>query len=269
MERRKGFYAILQYSPVPERFEFVNFGVVLVVPEDRYIGIRFSKSQKRIEKLFGRQSKVFLDALKAGLEKRLRLEFAKASNLEHLISFAQKRANSIRISEFLPIAVEAPEADLSDLFDSLVGDDPVVDRAPRVTTKLREELRKAGIFHYVDEHPDPVDLPEHGVTVSAPFGYQNGSYNLVDAMRLGADSGNALKEAGKRAIEGQLLASHYANKVDRKRLVVVGDFARQRDEFYRTISDLMEQHKVRLYRLDDLAPLLNDIEKNGRLHATA
>jgi len=268
MERRKGFYAILQFCPIPERFEFINLGVVLVVPNEHYIGIRFSKGYRRVEKLFGPQRKIFLDALKEGFKQRLLLEFSKSNNLEHLEQFARKRANSMRVSDFLPIAVEQPDADLEALFESLVGEDPVSERTPRVATKLKETFRKAGLVHYIDEHPEPVELPEHGVTVSVPFGYQNGAYNLVDAMRLSPNSGEALKEAGKRALEGQLLEKHFAHSPAQKRLVVVGDFSRQNEPFYRTVSELMQQHRVKLYRLDDLNPLLSDIEVNGRLHST-
>ena len=41
-----------------------------------------------------------------------------------------------------------------------------------------------------------------------------------------------------------------------------------KEPFYRTVSELMQQHRVKLYRLDDLNPLLSDIEANRRLHAS-
>jgi Protein of unknown function (DUF3037) len=48
MSSNQGYYAILQFSPKPERLEFLNVGVVLFVPERNFVGVRFSKSLKRV-----------------------------------------------------------------------------------------------------------------------------------------------------------------------------------------------------------------------------
>jgi hypothetical protein len=61
MSRFQGKYALVQYCPVPERLEFVNIGLLLVVPESSYLEIRFAKGQTRVERLFGKQSKAHLD----------------------------------------------------------------------------------------------------------------------------------------------------------------------------------------------------------------
>lgn len=146
MERQKGFYAILQFSPIPERFEFVNIGVFLAVPQKNFIEVRFSKTHKRLERLFGKQHGQYLQSLKEGFAKRLRFEFLESPNSERFERFGRNRANEIRLSQIFPIAVENPEADLDDLFDKLVGEDVIQRRERRIASQLKDELRRDSIL---------------------------------------------------------------------------------------------------------------------------
>lgn len=266
MKRQNGYYAIIQYSPVPERLEFLNIGMLLVVGAQNYVGIKFSSGMSRIERLFGKQSKTYLDAVKASLHFRLSEELSRNTSIEYLSEFSQKRANGIRLSAFMPIAVSDANEELKLLFRELVGEDEPVRREPRIRRKLRDCFLKNGVEHYLQD-PDPIDLPEYGIRVDVPFGYQNGCYNLIDGMRLSVAPGDSLREAGKRAMEGALIWKHFESASNQRRLVIVGDFAKQTPEFYKAVRDQLEESKVKLYRLDDLNPLVADIKENATLHA--
>lgn len=266
MERKHGKYALVQYCPVPERLEFLNIGVALVVPSIQYIGIKFAKGHSRIEKVFGKQPKPYLDAVKEGFANRLRLELGRAHSEGSFSDFARKRANDVRLSPLMPVMVDDPEADLKRLFVELVGDDEPSQREPRIRRKLREAFVQHRVEHYLDKAPE-VELPEYGLKIHVPFGYQNGCYNLVDGMRLPSSVSDGLREAGKRAMEGSLIWKHFAGRPDRKRLVVVGDFHEQSNAFYHAVEDQMAEANVKLYRMDDLRPLLHDIEENASLHS--
>lgn len=266
MHRQSGKYALVQFSPVPERLEFFNVGVVLIVPELSFVDIRLSKGQGRIERVFGKQPKGYVDAVKEGFGHRLKLELARNMDPEFIAEFSARRANSIRLSPLMSVMVSDPAAELDQLFLELVGDDEPMPREPRIRQKLRNAFAIRGVSHYLDD-PEPIELSEYGVKVNVPFGYQNGCYNLVDGMRLSANSGDSLREAGKRAMEGNLIWKHFAKADVKKRLVVVGDFSNQSNEFFHAVSDQMQSANVRLHRLDSLDPLLADIEANGQLHA--
>jgi hypothetical protein len=67
-------------------------------------------------------------------------------------------------------------------------------------------------------------------------------------------------------MEGGLVWKHFQDMDVQKRLVVVGDFSNQSNEFYHAVSEQMEGAHVKLHRLDDLRPLLNDIKQNAALH---
>ena len=269
MERQSGQYALVQFSPFPERMEFLNIGLVLIVPSLEFIGIRFARGQARLERAFGRQSKSYLDAIKASFENRLRAELAKFPHGKSFSEFARRRANDVRISQFLPVMISDVLADFDHLFDELVGEDERPVREPRIRRRLREAFSANKVEQFLDK-PEEIDLPEYGLRVNVPYGYQNGCYNLIDGMRLSASVSEGLREAGKRSLEGGLIWKHFEGGSERKRLVVVGDFSQQSNAFYHAVKDQFAESHVRLHRLDDMRPLLNDIienaEEHGKIH---
>lgn len=264
MSKFQGKYALVQYCPVPERLEFVNIGLLLVVPDQPYLEIRFAKGQTRIERLFGKQSKAHLDLVKASFRSRLLDQFKLDPHGKHFDEFAARRANEIRLSPLQPILVSNASADFDELFASLVGDQDPIRREPPIRRKLREAFIKHGVESLLDK-PDEIDLPEYELSLSVPFGYQNGCYNLIDGMRLPPQPAEGLKEAGKRAIEGSLIWKHF-EQGPRKKLVVVGDFSRQSNGFYNAVRDQFSQAHVGLYRLDDMKPLYEDIQLQAKAH---
>gem|GEM_PF-932557 len=269
-ERHHGRYALVQFSPVPERLEFINIGLVLIVPSLEFVGIRFARGQARLERAFGRQSKSYLDALKASFEIRLRGELVNAPDGSSFDEFARRRANDVRVSRLLPIMVSNGEYDFAHLFAELVGEDDRPVREPRIRRRLREAFSANKVEQFL-ERPDEIDLPEYGMKVNVPYGYQNGCYNLIDGMRLSASVSEGLREAGKRSLEGGLIWKHFEGGAGCKRLVVVGDFAQQSNAFYHAVKEQFEDSNVRLHRLDDMRPLLNDIlenaEEHGKIHS--
>lgn len=264
MEHYQGKYALVQFCPVPERLEFLNIGLALVVPELNFIGVRFARGHSRIDRAFGRQPKSYLDAIKDSFESRLRSELMRSPHGAGFDEFVQKRANDIRVSRLQPVQVSDVEADFERLFDELVGDDDRIVREPRVRQKLRDAFRQHKVEQFLDS-PEDVDLPEYGLKVSVPYGYQNGCYNLIDGMRVPANVSEGLREAGKRSMEGGLIWRHFEHG-QCKRLVVVGDFSQQPNAFYNAVKEQFEASNVRLHRLDDMRPLLKDILENADEH---
>jgi len=265
MQRKSGKYALVQFCPVSERLEFLNIGVVLAVPDLAYVGVRFARDNARIDRVFGKQPHAFVDAWKESFEVRLRSEFSGDCDDQRIPAFASKRANGMRISPVLPIMVEDPDIELERLFAELVDIEAPDAREPRIRSKLRKAFADHGVAHYLDK-PDTISLPEFDIKITAPFGYRNGSYNLIDGVRVTENVADRMREVGKKAFEGRLLWRHFENADVRRRLVVVGDFARISNGFFHAVSVEMEDANVKLYRLDDMRPLLEDIEANAALH---
>ena len=117
----------------------------------------------------------------------------------------------------------------------------------------------------LDPKPAVVNLPE-GISVQTPFAYQNGAYNMIDGLQLNRDPKAAMREVGLRAFEGARLWKHTANSDHPTRLVAVADVGEQSEEFYEAVQEELFRNDVRLYRLDQLDPLIDDIEANSAAH---
>lgn len=257
MEQHQGKYALVQYCPVPERLEFLNIGLVLVVPEIAHVKVRFARGQARLDRAFGRQPKGYLDTLKVSFGERLRNELSNFRGDAAFDEFVQKRANEMRVSRLQSVCISDPLRDFDRLFEELVGDDEPASREPRMRRKLREAFVLHNVEHILDS-PGDVELPEFGLRIHVPYGYQNGCYNFIDGMRLSASVSDGLREAGKRAMEGGLIWKHF-QEGPCKRLVVVGDFSQQSNEFYHAVQSQFDEANVKLHRFDDMRPLLKDI----------
>lgn len=264
MEHHQGKYALVQFCPIPERLEFLNIGLVLVVPDLAFVGVRFARGQSRIDRAFGRQPRSYLEAIKASFQERLRGELLNGMRESSFEEFSQKRANEIRVSRLLPVMVSDADRDFESLFDELVGEDEPAPREPRIRRKLREAFVSNRVEQLLD-NPGDVELPEYGVKIHVPYGYQNGCYNFIDGMRLSANVGDGLREAGKRSMEGGLIWKHFEHGPC-KRLVVVGDFSQQSNEFFNAVRSQFDESNVKLHRLDDIRPLLKDILENAEVH---
>ena len=150
------------------------------------------------------------------------------------------------------------------LFERLVGDVPRMKRGRRPSSKVADAFRLRGVDKLLVK-PEPVYLPG-GVKIDAPFAYQNGAFNLIEAVSLAGDPDKVLNRASPHMIEGELLYQQTAF-ADPKRLVVVGDEADAQDAgFLDMVLSQMERHHVRFYTIDDIDPLVNDIRANYAIH---
>ncbi|MHB0784399.1 DUF3037 domain-containing protein [Bradyrhizobium sp. 5.13L] len=266
MFERQGYYALLQYSDAPERLEYVNIGVALFVPSQKEVLVRFSSGLRRVERLFGKQPHGFLNLLKTDFVSRLS-QF-KDANYERLAQFANSRVNKIRIAGIKPILIERdPQMEIDDLFNELVGEDEVITRRKKVAAELKEKFTDAGVDLFL-EKPQPIQLPQ-GVTVDVPYAYQNGAYNLIDPVRLNGEGVDPLAQASERAVKGQWLWQFSRRHGHLKQLVVVGDFSSTDESFRRAVAQMMAEHSVRLYDLERIDMLVEDIRKNAQLHGRA
>jgi len=52
----KGYFSLVQYCPDVARQEAVNVGVVLLCPEQKFIGVKITPGNQRIRRFFWRRS---------------------------------------------------------------------------------------------------------------------------------------------------------------------------------------------------------------------
>lgn len=258
--KKQGHYSVIQYSEYPERIEFVNAGIVLFANDPLRVIVRFGHPQKRIQKMFGVRVDSHFDLACLSLENRIKQDFSRSWDEESINRFISMRANKFRMAPLRSVLVENAEEIADQLLSQLVTSDRVRPRAERVQAKLKRKFEVEGVLPLLDK-PEPVPLPQ-GVVVNAPFAYQNGSYNLVNAVSLSGTPDAALERASKLAVEGQWL---FESESRAKKLVVVGDLNNQQDNFVNAIELAFAKHDVKFYRMDRISELISDIKKNASI----
>lgn len=258
----QGYFSLVQYSEIPERAEFVNIGVIVFASASVFV--KFSQRPRRAERTFGVYLGDHFQHLKESMEDRLRYEFGNGWDKEKIEKFIALRSGKVRLSPIRSVLVKDPEELVQQLFDKLVGEVARAPRGQRVSTKLAQAFRANGVEDFLVK-PDPVQL-SGGVKIEVPFAYQNGAFNLIDAVSLSGAPDKALDRVSPRMIEGELLYQESA-LAQPARLVVVGDDAdAQESDFVNMISEQMARHHVRFYTLHEIEPLVSDIRRNYVLH---
>ena len=262
MDDNQGYFSLVQYAEFPERAEYVNIGVVVFARSYPHVFVKFSQRPRRVQAAFNVNLGVHFDLLQVSLSNRLKVEFSKGWSKSSIEDFIKQRSGKVRLSPIRSVFVKDPSRSLDDLFAQLVGEAKPVVRGQRARTKLANALKVAGVDVLL-EKPDPVQLSS-GVKIDAQYGYQNGAFNLIEAISLAGDPDKALNKASPHMIEGGLL---FRESLNQKRLVVIADEAESHDAgFIDMVSNQMEQHQVRFYTLSHIDPLVADIRANYALH---
>lgn len=259
-----GYYAIIQYSETPESGEFVNIGVALFSSQGKRADVRFSPSARRIKRLFGNgPTPQKYQHLTESFERSIAAEIQSGRSKEQLDKFIRMRTGKIRMTPLRSVLVSDRMLTLQELFDSFVPEPPSGPaRGPKVQTLLKKTLEEHKVIQFLDEKPQPVHLFD-GVSISAPFGYQNGAYNLIYPVSLKEDLGAAVDNAAPLAIRGQQL---WERSMQQKRLIVVGDWDGPEKKDLVEVNKILKDHEVGFYEIDSLEPLFADIRKSFSEH---
>ncbi|MCO6184819.1 DUF3037 domain-containing protein [Rhizobium sp. L1K21] len=261
MDEKQGYFSLIQYSEYPERNEFLNVGIVLFSNAIPHVIVKLGESRSRIRKVFGVYPGKHFEILMHSMKDRIMSEFNSNWDRQSVEKFIGLRSGNIRLSSPKSVLVDAdPNIVANELFERLVEPFEIREPIQRVQKKLKKQLVMSGVESLL-EKPKPVSLPQ-GVVVKAQYAYQNGSYNLINAISLRDDPNIALAAAGKQAIEGLWLSEFDKGQ---KRLIVVGDVENQNSNFVNAVKDLMRMNKTEFYSLSDISPLAREI----REHVTA
>lgn len=258
MKDQQGYFSLIQYSEFPERNEFVSIGIAVFVADEPSVRVKFSKSAYRVEKIFDVHLGSEFEVLKRSMENRLFSEFRSSWKKSDIDKFIAMRSGKIRFSAAKSVLVNNADELIDQLFSKLVMSPEKISRMPKALVKLKHELIKGGVESFLDK-PKPIELPQ-GVTIKAPYAYQNGSYNLISAISLRDDPDLAISRASKYAVEGHWLSDVTGRQ---KKMIVVGDLSGQQQNFVKAIEGLMESNKVGFFDMHNLNPLIADIKEHS------
>ena len=258
MDLNKLRYSIIQFSPYPERSEYINVGVVVFSRAGNDFVSRIIDEFSRVKRFFGEINQTFLSYAIHDFSERIAFELKKGSFSEEFFgAFNSRRADMFRLTTAFPIADGDVSSVADKLFRELVVLTPQTKRVERVNALLTNAFMSAGVLPLLDKRPEPVAIPQYGVTIQADYGYQNGVYNLIDAARFDNPQ-RGLAEAGKRILEGRALS-----QISGRRLIVVAKFGNQPDSFVDNLREDFDRAQAALFRMEEVDLLAQEIRKSA------
>lgn len=262
------FYSVIQFCPDAARHEAVNVGVVLFDTKTGYVGVKFTQTLDRIQKFFGKgildagRLKVMGESVQL-LAKREKELFKSPDSFRTLI---ERQTNEMRFTQPRKIALGHPQNVLEGVYLRLVEGPQRRTPGNRLESKLRREFDtpeftrrvRRSVEVTVDHYPQPI---------RAPFGYQNGVFNLIQPATFQADdASDLLRRTGGFHLEGELLRETTHPDYGPLGLVVVGQVkGAKRREAEQFISERLAQEEVTFYSIERLGELLDDIRRNAKL----
>lgn len=256
----KGYYSIIQYCPDASRLEAVNLGVALFCPEPRFLQASFGRSRSRVSCLFGKQDWDFIALQQSAIEDRFNSERQAFQKLHDLENFIARRANAVTMTPPRFVKVDDPKQELESLLRQMVGSQaPAAPKVPNIAAELGGLLQTAGVSSRLRKdvvvHPPALPKP-----FRAPFAYQNGRLNLIEAIRFDSETATTeFNKASAKAVEGRFLSDYRDPEFGALSLVVVGRFSGGQVRERETAKAVFEKNGVPLYTLDALGPLIEEI----------
>ncbi|WP_237226247.1 DUF3037 domain-containing protein [Rubinisphaera sp. JC750] len=272
MKPQKGYYSVIQYCPDLSRFEAVNIGVLLFCPDSGFLKARIGLRRNRISHVFGKDGHDWerLKAVKQSLQKRFNNENSEFRSIDDLQHFIATRANQIQLTPPKFIKVFNPVKDLDELYEKMAGAPSSTPRGPALRTLLAREFDRPELASKIVSNVK-VEVPILDKEVEMPFGYQNGRFNLITPVRFsGQNQEEAFGKASRWAIEGQSIFNARDSRFGKLQLIVVGQFAENRNTTIETVKRVLDPYQVKLFPFDSVDNLVQDILINGKdqPHAT-
>jgi len=250
-------YCIIQFSPRPERFEYMNVGVLVFDPKLPVSERRLSENFSRVRRFFDEAQPAFLKLALQDYADRVVHEYRAKSEAFNSDALNAKSAGIFRITRVLPVMGHDARLVADELFLDLIEAAPARRKVERVNSRLTAAFRNAGVLSLLEKKPRPVLIEKWGVSIKADYGYQNGVYNLIDAARF-EDGERGLAEAGKRVLEG-----HALSETLKHRLIVVGDFGNNPDGFVENVRVELADAGAKLFTLDEVNDLASEIRQTA------
>lgn len=265
MKAATGYYSIVQYCPDPMRKEVANIGVVLFCPERDFLEVRMANDDHRIKVVF---PKLNADPKQLAMElrfveRRLRIDREHFKTVDDLTRFAETRAAAMRLTLPLPVLVEEPVAELNRLFERVVGE-----REQRTYNEIQQTLTETFKKNQLTDRVQvkvKVTLPVFRRPMTAPFGFQNGRYNLIQTTKFtGHRMSGILERAGKLALEGELLYGETHPRLGEMQLLVVAQFGADQKDVSSAVHKIFKERHTRLFRIEETEKLVEEIRATAK-----
>ena len=269
MKPSKGYYSVIQYIHDLARGESANIGVLLFVPERGFLDARIVHDNARVRHVFGVAGDDLkrLNTFKSSFGERVKVERYNIESVEQLSKFIDTRGNQIQLTEPRFTKVTNCEELLDDLFKKLVdGNAKKKKRPKRFAKKIEQRFLTAGIQEKV-QRDIPIRVPVVERDINVAFGFQNGSYNLMQAVSFHDE--NVDRNANlaiRHSFQGRALQSEkHADYDGGLKYRVLGRFQSNQNESISVVRRVLKENDVQLYTEKDLPELIDEIRRTGKV----
>ncbi len=191
-------FFLVRYVPDLVRDEYLNIGLFLHSPQERYLGCMFTDDFRRIKRFHPQADLELLRELQQHFEQEIDEQ---ETDLEGYIRLMQDSfSNLIQVTSPRPCLLHEPQTEIQDLFSRYVG--PRVSGPPPQDTRLRIKQRltsafvRAGIWERLEKRISAEQWTHKGDPFTFDFGYRpvqvagkpNGHVKFVHALSLKRDN---------------------------------------------------------------------------------
>jgi DUF3037 family protein len=191
------FY-VVHYVPDLARGEFLNIGLFLHSPEEKYLGCMFTDDLRRVKRLHPQADPEFLRELQQDFEEQIDLH---AANLEgYLRSMEESFSNLIQLDAPRSCLLADPQSELQKIFERYVGrrlsGPPPMDTRLNIKQRLTAAFVRAGVWERLEKRIPAEQWTKRGDPFTFDYGYRplaragkpNGHIKLVHALSLRRDT---------------------------------------------------------------------------------
>lgn len=269
MKPSKGYYSVIQYVHDLTRAESANIGVLLFVPERGFLDVRLVHDNSRVRHVFGVAGDDLkrLNSFKSSFGERIKVEGYNIETVEQLNKFIDTRGNQIQLTEPRFAKVVECQKFLDDLFDKLVdGSAEKKKRLKPFAKNIEHRFLTAGIQEKVQSNI-PIRVPVVDRDINVAFGFQNGSYNLMQAVSFHDE--NVDRNANlaiRHSFQGRALQSEqHVDYNGGLKYRVLGRFQSNQNESIPVVRRVLSENNVQLYTEKDLPELIDEIRRTGKV----
>lgn len=244
-------YFLVQYVPDLVRGEFMNIGLFLHSPEEKYLGCLFTDDFRRIKRFHPQADLEYLRELQQDFEQQIDEH---GEDLEAYVRAVRDSfSNLLQVAAPRTCLLDDPQSEIHDLFARYVGSRagvaPQQDTRLRVKQRLTSALVHAGVWRKMEKrvpaapwtHPgDPFRL-DFGYRPLAVAGKPNGHVRFIHALSLKRDA-----ELAKVLV---YTIEHVRRKEAADLTAVVEGLAGQGDEPAAACQKILEEGKIAIQPL--------------------
>ncbi len=189
---------VVRYVPDLARGEFLNIGLLLHSPEEKFLGCLFTDDFRRVRRFHPQADLDFLRELQQDFEQQID-EHADDPEI-YLRSMEQTLSNLIQLGEARACLLRDPQTEIQALFERYVGprlEGPLAtDTRLRIKQRLTTALVRAGAWERIEKRIPVAPWTQPGDSFAFDFGYRplqiegrpNGHIKFIHALSLRRDA---------------------------------------------------------------------------------